>query len=83
MEDIIKELYDYLEGRINPDLEIILNEMIKVDCEIKNNESDSFRQLCYHHRFVDLTELIVAYTNFRDRIAKVIGNIEYDKNHHN
>ena len=83
MEDIIKELYDYLEGRINPDLEIVSEEITKINCEMKNNENDYSTRIQAHYRLIDLMDFWTAYTIFRDKVAKVKDNIEYDKNHHN
>ena len=81
MEDIIKELYEFINNRYLADKEILFKEVRKMDHELENTEYDSYFEYSkQYHRFIDLMDLMTAYSNFEDRLEKVKNNIEYDKN---
>lgn len=82
MEDIIKELCEFITNRHLADEEILLKEANKIDYELDNTTYESIIEYSkQYHRFVDLMNLMTAYSNFKDRLEKVRKNIEYDKTH--
>ena len=79
MEQIIKELYEFINERHLPDCEILLEDIKILSDKLENDNYESYVEYSkQYHRFVDLMDFMEAYNNFKDRLEKVKNNIYYD-----
>ena len=79
MEDVVKELLDFIQDRFNADKEIMIDYAKVLYDEIEDNATsrEEYYKLC--HRQTDVIDLISSYNAFKDKLEKVKNNIEYDK----